>query len=131
MTKLKQFAVQRPVLFSLLVILLGIFLTELPLKEVFAPYIGVQPAHYLAFILEQGITGLLFFLLLVRFGWLEKAGFTHPKKWQALWLGWPLLLFMVINLDVSINPVSGLYTHSSQSPGMGTGSSATLSSQIW
>jgi membrane protease YdiL (CAAX protease family) len=99
MDRFKKFAIQRPVLFSLLALVLGSLLTEIPLKELFAPYVGAQPAFYLTIILEQGLTGVLFFWLLARFGWLDTAGFTSSKKWQALWLGWPLLLFIFINLD--------------------------------
>jgi len=99
MNRFKLFAIQKPVLFSLLALVLGSLLTEIPLKELFTPYVGAQPAFYLTIILEQGLTGVLFFWLLARFGWLDMAGFTSPKKWQALWLGWPLLLFTFINLD--------------------------------
>ena len=99
MNRFKIFATQRPVLFSLLALALGTLLTEIPLKELFAPALGTQPAFYLSIIIEQGLTGLLFFWLLARFGWLDTAGFTSPSKWKALWLGWPLLLFTIINID--------------------------------
>jgi membrane protease YdiL (CAAX protease family) len=102
MQKLKTFATQRPVLFSTVMILLGIFLTEIPLRDLLAPSIGLQSAHYVSIIFEQGLAGLLFFFLLVRFGWLDTAGFTSPKKWRALWLGWPLILFSLINVDEGI-----------------------------
>jgi membrane protease YdiL (CAAX protease family) len=102
MFKLKAFATQRPILFSAVMILLGIVLTEIPLRDLFAPYVGAQAAHYLTLILEQGLTGILFFLLLARFGWLNPAGFTPPSRWRALWLGWPLLVFTLINLEEGI-----------------------------
>ena len=102
MNRFKIFATQRPVLFSLLALALGTLLTEIPLKELFSPSLGAQPAFYLSLIIEQGLTGALFFWLLARFGWLETAGFTSPKKWKALWLGWPLLLFTIINIDEGI-----------------------------
>lgn len=97
MSKLKTFALQSPVLFSMLSILIGIFLTELPLQNLLAPYFGLQPAFYLAVTLEQGLTGLLCFILLARFGWLAQAGFTPPSRWKALWIGWPLVVFVLIN----------------------------------
>lgn len=102
MFRLKTFAMQRPLLFSMLMILLAIFLTEIPLRDLFAPYVGIQPAHYLTIILEQGIVGTLFFVLLVRFGWLNTAGFTPPSQWRTLWLGWPLLVFTLINIEEGI-----------------------------
>lgn len=99
MQKLKPFATGKPILFATLMTLLGIFLTEIPLREALAPYLGLQSAHYLTIIVEQGLTGLFFFILIARFGWLDLAGFTHPRQWRALWLGWPLLIFTFINID--------------------------------
>lgn len=102
MSRLKAFALETPLVFSLLAILLGSLLTEIPLQALFRPYVGVQAAYYLTIILEQGMVGGLFFLLLARFGWLSTAGFTSPRQWRALWLGWPLLLFAVINVEAGI-----------------------------
>lgn len=102
MQKLKIFALGKPVLFAIFMTLAGIFLTEIPLREALAPSIGLQTAHYVTIILEQGLTGLLFFILLARLGWLDLAGFTGPKQWRALWLGWPLLLFTLINIEDGI-----------------------------
>lgn len=99
MSKLKTFATRTPVLFALLMTVLGLFLTEIPLRESLAPYLGLQTAHYVTISLEQGLTGLFFLSLIARFGWLDLAGFTHPSQWRTLWLGWPLLLFTLINLD--------------------------------
>lgn len=102
MFKLKAFATQRPLLFSAVMTLLGIFLTEIPLKGLLAPYVGTQPAHYLTIILEQGFTGALFFMLLAGFGWLNTSGFTPFRQWRALWLGWPLAIFTLINIEEGI-----------------------------
>ncbi len=99
MFKLKTFAIERPLVFSLLVILLGSFLTEIPIQKLLVPYMGAQPAYYLAIILEQGIVGGFIFILLGFFGWLTIAGFAPLEKWRALWLGWPLLVFALINLE--------------------------------
>jgi membrane protease YdiL (CAAX protease family) len=97
MEKLKGFATKRPILFSAVIIVLGIVLTEIPLKGLLAPYVGVQPAHYIALIVEQGLTGALFFYLLARFGWLKAGGFTPLWQWRAVWLGWPLVIFTLLN----------------------------------
>jgi membrane protease YdiL (CAAX protease family) len=102
MLNLKTFAMKQPLVFSLLAIVLGSLLTEIPLKELLLPYIGLQPAHYISLILEQGLVGGLFFILLARFGWLNTAGFTSLRQWRALWLGWPLILFTLINIEEGI-----------------------------
>lgn len=95
--KLKAFALQKPILFSILIILLAAFFTEIPLQNLIAPYWDYPSAWYLTITLEQGLTGCLLFVLLARFGWLNMAGFTHPRQWRVLWLGWPLLIFTLIN----------------------------------
>ena len=97
MNKLKAFALQKPILFSILIILLAAFLTEIPLQNLIAPYWGYPAAWYLTIAVEQVLIGCLLFLLLARFGWLTMAGFTHPRQWRALWIGWPLLVFTLIN----------------------------------
>ncbi|HMB24880.1 MAG TPA: CPBP family intramembrane glutamic endopeptidase [Anaerolineales bacterium] len=102
MFNLKKFALEKPLLFSLLAILLGSLLTEIPLQKFFAPYAGAQAAHYLTIILEQGVVGGFCFILLGFFGWLDPAGFTPTRKWRALWLGWPLLLFTLINIEEGV-----------------------------
>jgi membrane protease YdiL (CAAX protease family) len=102
MQTLKNFALKQPLLFAALATVAGLYLTEIPLQGLLTPYFGAQPAFYVTIILEQGLTGLLFFGLLARFGWLDLAGFTRPRLWKALWLGWPLLIFAVINIDEGI-----------------------------
>lgn len=102
MFKLKTFAMHKPVLFTLISLIIGVLLTEIPLRDALAPYTGLQVAHYLTIIFEQGLTGLLFFWIIVRFNWLDTAGFTPVRKWKSLWLGWPLLLFAVINFEAGM-----------------------------
>lgn len=102
LSQLKNFARKQPLPFAVSMILVGIFLTEIPLRDLLAPYFGLQPAHYLTIVLEQSLTGALFFVLLARIGWLRLAGFTPPRQWQALWLGWPLLVFTLINIEASV-----------------------------
>ncbi len=102
MLRLKMFAVERPLVFSLMVIVIGSFLTEIPIQKMLASYVGAQPAFYLTIILEQGIVGGFCFILLGFFGWLNSAGFTPSGQWRALWLGWPLVLFALINVEPGI-----------------------------
>ncbi|MBI5950285.1 MAG: CPBP family intramembrane metalloprotease [Chloroflexi bacterium] len=102
MNKLKNFALEHPLLFSILATFAGIFLTEIPFQDFLAPYLEKQTAFYLTIIFEQGLVGFLCLLMLASFGWLEIAGITPPKKWRALWLGWPLLLFTLINMDEGV-----------------------------
>lgn len=106
MNKIKRFAETKPVLFSTMVLITSILLTEIPLASVMAPYFGKQIAHYLGMILKQGLVGLALFGLLARFGWKRLAGFTKRTEWKQIWLGWPMLLYCLLNtvnfLDMGI-----------------------------
>jgi len=102
MNKLKTFALDHPLLFAILATVIGISLTELPLQDFLAPQLGKQAAFYMSIIFQQGLVGFICLLMLASFGWLEIAGITPPKKWRALWLGWPLLLFTLINMDEGV-----------------------------
>jgi membrane protease YdiL (CAAX protease family) len=102
MLRLKTFAIERPLVFSLTMILIGSFLTEIPIQKLLVPHVSTQAAHYLTIVLEQGIVGGFFFILLGFFGWLNPAGFTPAGQWHALWLGWPLALFALINVEPGI-----------------------------
>jgi membrane protease YdiL (CAAX protease family) len=97
MEKMKRFATDQPVLFSTLVMLASIGLTEIPLAPLFAPQMGEQAAHYMALIFKQGLVGLALFVIVARFGWMRPAGFTGPGEWKKLWLGWPLVIFCLFN----------------------------------
>lgn len=125
--KLKTFSLQQPVLFALGVILLSILTTELPLDRLFAPHMSEHAAHYLSITLQQGLVGLALFWVLARFDWLGLAGFTPPAKWKALWLGWPLVLYTLLNasdwigggltMDTSRPGVIALFTLTNLSTG--------------
>ena len=95
--KIKAFAIQRPVIFAVIVILLSIVSTEIPLQRLFVPYMSQQAAQYVSLIAQQGLVGLVLWWLLRRFGWTRQAGFTPPAYWRALWLGWPLVVYALLN----------------------------------
>lgn len=117
--KIKTFAVQRPVIFAVIVILFSIISTEIPLQRLFVPYMSQQAAIYASLIVQQGLVGLGLWWLLRRFGWTRQAGFTPPVYWRVLWLGWPLVVYALLNGSdfltgaVKIDPKPGvlvLYT---------------------
>lgn len=127
MQRLKTFALQQPVFFAVGVIVLSILTTELPLAKLFAPFMSEHAAHYLSISLQQGLVGLGLLWILARFGWLGLSGFTPPAKWQALWLGWPLVLYTLLNatdflgggmtIDTSRPGVIALFTLTNLSTG--------------
>ncbi len=94
---LKDFAFNRPVIFSILAFLAAILLTEIPLQGAFLSWAGIPAAKFIEGILEQVIGGLLFVALIVRLGLWRQARFNPPGQWKALWLVWPLVLFALLN----------------------------------
>ncbi len=99
---LERFAFGRPVLFSFLVILVMCVLTELPLDGLL-PFLGDQAARYVVISFEQFAAGLALVWLLHRLGLLRAAGFTAPRHWKQLWLGWPLLVVTLLNFETLID----------------------------
>lgn len=95
--KVKAFAVNRPFVFAVIVILFSFVSTEIPLQRLFESTMSQQAAQYVSLIVQQGLVGLALWWLLRRFGWARQAGFTPPSYWRALWLGWPLVVYTLLN----------------------------------
>jgi membrane protease YdiL (CAAX protease family) len=96
---LYRFALARPILFSILVILVAGLLTELPLDWFFEPWVGYPAAEFLKVIVTHTLLGFILIILLVKLGILTEARFTSPRSWKTLWLVWPLGLMTLLNLD--------------------------------
>jgi membrane protease YdiL (CAAX protease family) len=100
---MKRFAFDRPVIFSILVILAAGLLTEIPFNVIFVPLVGDPGAEFLKVIIGHVLTGLILVGLLVKLGLFKKAGFTPPSQWKALWLVWPLVVLTLLNLSSLID----------------------------
>ena len=97
MERLKQFAFQRPVWFSALLILISVALTELPLEQVLATVMDERLSRYIAWATMQ-FTASLGLLALARYlGLWAGLGFTTPRRWKDLWVLWPLALLTLLN----------------------------------
>jgi membrane protease YdiL (CAAX protease family) len=92
-----SFSKRFPLIFSLAAILFFSFLTEIPLQSLFAPAVGPLYADYLTGIIEQFIATALVVLLGFWAGMKGRLGFSAPLSGKSLVLGWPLLLFALIN----------------------------------
>jgi membrane protease YdiL (CAAX protease family) len=100
---MKRFASDRPVIFSILVILAAGLLTEIPFDVIFVPLVGNPGAEFLKVIIGHTLTGLLLVGLLVKLGLFNMARFTPPNQWKALWLAWPLVVLTLLNLESLID----------------------------
>jgi membrane protease YdiL (CAAX protease family) len=96
---LSRFAFGRPVLFSLLVILITGLLTDIPLHIILEPWVGSPDAIFWEITILHSLTGLLLVGLLVRLGLLKRAGFTPPGQWKVLWVVWPLAILTLLNFE--------------------------------
>ncbi|MBN1935090.1 MAG: CPBP family intramembrane metalloprotease [Anaerolineae bacterium] len=97
--KVKRLASDRPMLFSLLVMPAAILLTEIPLHGILLPLLDDPGARFLEGIIEQTLVGLVLVWLLVKLDLFEKARFTSPRQWKALWLMWPLVIITLLNFS--------------------------------
>jgi membrane protease YdiL (CAAX protease family) len=99
----KRFAFDKPVIFSMLVILGAGLLTETPLNVIFVPVVGDPGAEFLKVVIGHTLTGLILVWLLIKLGLFKNAKFTPPNQWKALWLAWPLVGIALLNLESLIN----------------------------
>lgn len=103
MKKLKDFAFKKPVLFSIILIIITISFTEIPLKNLYLHFINNQCSNYLQGITEQGFASIILILLLTKLGFKKQGGLTTPPyKWKDLWVIWPLIALTIINFDSSL-----------------------------
>ena len=96
-TQVQTLAFQYPVIFSFIIMTLGIVLTEIHLENYLKSYIDFQSASYLTGIFEQGLCSIILAALISGLGLLKSAGFTRPKEWKQLWLIWPVIVLSILN----------------------------------
>jgi membrane protease YdiL (CAAX protease family) len=96
---LRRFAFGKPVIFSILVIVVSGLLTEIPFNVIFDLWLEDPAPELLKVTTGHTLTGLILVWLLVKLGMLKDAKFTHPRKWRAVWLVWPFAIFILLNLD--------------------------------
>ena len=99
----RQFAFGRPVLFSILVILVAGLLTEIPFNLIFEPWLEAPAPELLKVTIGHTLIGLVLVGLLVKLGMFKDARFTRPREWRAVWLVWPFLIFTLLNLEEVIS----------------------------
>jgi membrane protease YdiL (CAAX protease family) len=95
--KIRGFAGKFPVLFSIIIMLVGTVLTEIHAEDWLKNYIDYQSACYITGIVEQGLVSVLLVVMLAKMGLLEAAGFTKPSQWKQLWLAWPIFVLATLN----------------------------------
>lgn len=97
MNKLKTYAFEKPVIFSIILILIFVSVTSIPMAPIFLPFLDQQSSEYVTGIFEQVVASIVLIMILKRFNLLERAGFTSSKQWKDLWIIWPMLVFALLN----------------------------------
>ncbi len=113
MNKIRASAYKYPVIFSIIIIIFSALMTEIPLTGFFARYMDLRKAHFLVIILEQGICAAILTLFIKALGIIKTAGFTKPKEWKHVWLGWPLAVMGLLN---GIEVLSGEFVFNTSEP---------------
>ena len=106
--KLRTIAERYPLIFAIVVMIIGTVLTEIHAENWLKNYMDYQSACYLTGIVEQGLVSIFLVILLAKLGLLEMAGFTKPSQWKQLWLIWPIFVLSVLNGGTS--PFDGTLT---------------------
>lgn len=101
MLKLKEFALGKPLLFSIILMTLSVFLEIVPAKYLYVPFMSEQLASYCGEITMRIIICILLLVMLKYFGIIKMAYFTVPAKWKHIWLAWPVIALILVNgLDI-------------------------------
>ncbi|MFT5871214.1 MAG: membrane protease YdiL (CAAX protease family) [Clostridium sp.] len=97
MHKLRTYAFEKPVIFSIILILVIVSFTFIPMDPIFSPFLDHQSSEYATGIFEQTFASFVLIMILKRFNLLKSSGFTSPKQWKDLWIIWPMIIFSFIN----------------------------------
>ncbi|MHA6529323.1 CPBP family intramembrane glutamic endopeptidase [Paenibacillus sp. BAC0078] len=96
MEKLKTYAFGRPVMFSIILIVVSVAFTFIPLDPLLVSLLGQQSSEYATGIIEQVLVSFALIWVLKRWGLLKSAGFTRPN-WKGLWIYWPIVMYTLLN----------------------------------
>ncbi len=97
MSNLKKICLRHPVIFSIIIYFIFIYLTELRLDKFFTGYMDKQSASYLNGIVTQGVAALVILIIVDGLGLFKISRITGPGKWKQVWLAWPILILSVLN----------------------------------
>ena len=112
---LRRFAYSRPIVFSILVIIVSGLVTEIPFDAILDKWFEPPAPELLKVTLGHTLLGIALVWLLKKLDMLKAARFTHPREWRAVWLVWPFLVFTLLNLD---SVISGHLAIDTSRPGM-------------
>ena len=96
MKSIRKIAYEKPVIFSIITMILTIGITFIPLYSLFTGILTEQAADYASGFLEQMLVSVVLIILLSKMQLLKPAGFHFHV--QQLWIIWPTILIIVLNL---------------------------------
>lgn len=96
MKSIRKIAYEKPVIFSIITMILTIGITFIPLYSLFTGILTEQAADYASGFLEQMLVSVVLIILLSKMQLLNPAGFHFHV--QQLWIIWPTILIIVLNL---------------------------------
>lgn len=97
MLEVKKFALEKPLIFSIIVMILALLLEVVPAKYLYSPFMNEQVASYFGEITMRVIICILLLMMLKYFGIIKMAYFTAPSEWRQIWLIWPVMALILIN----------------------------------
>lgn len=92
-------ALERPILFSLLLMIFALIALYAPTVKLYSQFFDPQYAYFLAEISNKLVVSIILVLLLVRLSLMKSIGLTiFPKKSKDWLIAWPLFIILLIGV---------------------------------
>jgi membrane protease YdiL (CAAX protease family) len=101
MKYMKQLVEKSSLLFSLVIVIISLMLSEIPLKSIFLSFCSNQCAGYIQGVILQSGLGILLTILLSKLGFAKACGLGGTGSWRQLWLCWPCVLLIIVCVILS------------------------------
>ena len=95
MNQLQRFIFNKPLVASIIIIIISVGMTFIPINVLFMWINDGQSAEYMAGIVEQTGVSICLIILLKKLHLLEQAGFKNIGK--NLWVMWPIVILSVLD----------------------------------
>lgn len=99
MNRLKIFALKKPILFSLLLMVFALILLEANTEKLFLSFCDKQYAVFLGETINKMAVSSISLILLIKFDLINSIGLTtFSNRWKDWSIAWPFIILILINI---------------------------------
>lgn len=99
MKRLKAFAIENPILFSLLLMMLALIFFHAPTEKLYLSFCDIQYAKFLGELTNKMSVSIILIIVLIKFDLIKSIGLTDfPSRWKDWLIAWPLIMIIMISL---------------------------------